>query len=144
MRLTPRGAEVKAIVELLESEQFDSADALAKAILKRIGELFSERDFYAWVYRETPDAWYLPYGPFTSESEAKKFAGKYVDSLKGQHMILPLFSTQALVDRLAEHKLPNLFCTNPTCTHQLLSHEHPKKNGRCAVRGCSCKKATTE
>lgn len=140
MRLTPRGAEVKAIVELLESEEFDSADALAKAVLKRTAELFSEREFYAWVYRESPDAFYLPYGPFASEIEAKKFAGRYVDSLKGQHMILPLFSTTELVERLAAHKVTNYHCTS--CTHQLISHEHPRKNGHCAFRGCKCRRAT--
>lgn len=141
MKLTPRGNEVKAIMELLESEDFDSAEALAKAVLKRTAELFSERDWCAWVYRESPDAFYLPYGPFSSEIEAKRFAGKYVDSLKGQHMILPLFSTTELVDRLASHKTINYFCAS--CKHQLVSHQHPKIQPKCAVRGCKCRKATT-
>jgi hypothetical protein len=142
MRLTPRGTEVKAVVELLESDQFDSADALAKAILKRTAELLAERDFYAWVYRESPDAFYISHGPFTSENEAKKFAGKYVDMLKGQHMILPLFSTAQFVERLGSHKMANYHCTS--CKHQLISHEHPKIQPKCAVRGCRCRKATTE
>lgn len=142
MKLTPRGAEVKAVVELLESDEFESANALAKAILKHVADMLSDRDFYAWVYRETPDAFYIPFGPFTSESEAKKFAGKYVDALKGQHMILPLYSTNEFVNRLASHKLPNYHCTS--CTHTLTAHEHPRKNGKCVVRGCSCKKATAE
>jgi hypothetical protein len=142
MRLTPRGTEVKAVVELLESEEFDSAEALAKAILKRTAELLAERDFYAWVYRETPDAFYISHGPFTSETEAKRFAGKYVGSLKGQHMILPLFSTAQFVDRLASHKLPNYHCAD--CNHQLISHEHPKIQPKCAVRGCRCRKAVPQ
>ena len=138
MRLTPRGTEVKAIVSLLESDEFDSAEALAKAIIKRTGELLSERDMYAWVYRESPEAYYLPFGPFTSESEAMRYAGKYVGMLKGQHMILPLYSTTALTERMASYQIPSAFCS--ACTHSHMSHEHPRKNGRCAVRGCKCRK----
>ena len=142
MRVTPRGTEVKAIVELLESGDFDSADALAKAVIKRTAELFAERDWYAWVYRESPDAFYIPHGPFSSDAEAKKFAGKYVEMLIGEHMILPLYSTAGLVERLSQYKVPSKFCAN--CTHSHVSHEHPRKNGRCAVRGCKCKKDVAE
>lgn len=142
MRLTPRGDEVKAIVALLESDGFDSAEALAKAVIKELAERLSDRNWYAWVYRETGDASYLSYGPFTSESEAMKFAGKYVGMLKGQHMILPLYSTNGLVNQLAEYKVKSLFCLE--CDHSLVSHEHPKKNGKCAVRGCKCKRKVEE
>lgn len=141
MRLSPRGPEVKAIVELLESDDFDSAEALAKAVIKRVGELLSDRDMYAWVYG-MGDGFNLAWGPFSSDSEAKKFAGQYADMLKGLHMILPLGSPTALTERATANKVPSHFCT--TCPHSLISHEHPKKNGRCAVRGCKCKKATTE
>lgn len=140
MRLTPRGPEVKAIVELLESDDFDSAEALAKAVIKRTAELFEHRDWYAWVYRENPDAFYLPFGIFPSDSEAKKFAGKYVEMLVGEHMILRLHSTGLLVEEMAKHKRPSTACS--TCHHQLLSHEHPKIQPKCAVRGCRCRRAT--
>lgn len=142
MKVTPRATEVKAIVELLESTEFDSDTALAKAILKRTGELFAEREWHAWVYRESPDALYLTWGPFSSDNEAKRFAGKYVDMLKGQHMILPMSSTAELTARMATYKVPSHYCT--TCTHSLISHEHPKKTPKCAVRGCKCKRSTTE
>lgn len=143
MRVTPRGDEVKAVIELLESDQFDSDEAMSKAIIKRVAELFAEREWYVWVYRESPEAqWYLPYGPFSSESEAKKSAGKFVDMLTGQHMILHVFSYAELVNRMAQYKVPSKFCAN--CTHSLVSHEHPRKNGRCAVRGCKCKRKEEE
>lgn len=143
MRVTPRAAEVKAVVGLLESDQFDSADALAKAVIKQVGELFAERDWYAWVYRESPDAYYLPWGPFSSDSEAKKFAGKYVDMLAGEHMILKLYSTAALADGVTNgRKQPSMFCAG--CNHSLISHQHPKIQPRCAVRSCKCKRSTSE
>jgi hypothetical protein len=142
MRLTPRGTEVAAIAELLESDEFDSAEALSKAIIKRVADLFSEREWYVWVYRENPEAWYLPYGIFSSETEAKKSAGKMVDMLKGQHMILHVFSYAELVARIASYKVPSQFCAN--CEHSHISHQHPRKNGRCAVRNCKCKKDVAE
>lgn len=139
MRLTPRANEVKAVVELLESEDFDSADALAKAIIKRVADVFAYRDWHAWVWRENPEAFYLSWGPFPSETEAKRTSARV--GLKGQHMILPLYSTAALVDRLAADAIPSQFCS--TCNHSLIGHEHPKIQPKCAVKGCSCRRATS-
>jgi hypothetical protein len=141
MRITPRADEVKAVVAIMESDEYESADLMAKAIIKQVAESFAERTFYAWVYRESPDAFYLPFGPFTSDNEAKKFAGKYVDMLAGQHMILSLHSTKELTDRMATHVIPTHHCQS--CNHQLISHEHPKIQPKCAVRGCKCRKATS-
>jgi hypothetical protein len=142
VRLTPRGTEVKAVVALLESDQFDSADALAKAIIKEVADHFSHRDWYAWVYRENPEAFYLPFGIFSSDIEAKKFAGRYVSMLKGEHMILHLHSSADLDARMATHKIPSKFCQN--CNHSLVVHEHPKIQPKCAVRGCNCRRAIPE
>jgi len=141
MRITPRGPEVKAIVDLLESTEYESAEALAKAIIKRTGDLLAERDWYGWFYQETPEAFILSWGPFSSDSEARRFAAKYVGMLKGRHMILPLHSTTGLVNRMASYKIPSQFCSD--CNHSLISHEHPKIQPKCAVRRCKCRKATT-
>ena len=137
MRVTPRGPEVKAIVELLESDDYDSADALAKAILKRTGELFAEREWYAWVWKESGSDMQLAWGPVSSESEARKLSSKV--GLIGQHMFLPLYSTAALLARLAE-KPTSPFCS--TCNHPHHCHEHPKFGGKCAARGCKCQHDT--
>lgn len=141
MRITPRGNEVKAVVSLMESDEYDTADAMAKAIIKRVAELFAEREWHAWVYRESPDAFYIPFGPFTSDTEAKRFAGRWVDALKGQHMILPLHSTAALTAQMAAYKSPSHYCAE--CNHSLVSHQHPKIQPKCAVKGCKCKRSTT-
>lgn len=143
MRVTPRGPEVKAIVALLESDDWDSDEALAKAVIKRTCELLSDRDMYAWVYG-MGDGFNLAWGPFASESEAKKFAGKYLEMLKGMHMILPLGSPSALEERATSNTVQSQFCQNEQCTHSIVSHEHPKKNGKCAARGCKCKKVVIE
>lgn len=137
MRVTPRAAEVKAIVELLESSDFDSADDLAKAILKRTADLFAERDWYAWVWRENPGSFLqLAWGPYSSENEAKKASARV--GLRGQFMTLPLYSTAALTNRLASDHPPSQLCKG--CNHQHVSHQHPKIQPKCAVRGCKCRK----
>lgn len=135
MRITPRGNEIKAVVDLLEDDSYDSAQSLAKAIIKRVAEVFAERDWHAWVWRESPDAFQLAWGPYSSENEAKRASARV--GLAGQFMVLPLYSTAALVDRLSADVIPSYFCE--ACNHQVLSHQHPKIQPKCAVRGCECK-----
>ena len=49
--LTPRKAEWGPIVDLLESEEYDSAEALAKAVWKHAVATILERDWYLAVVR---------------------------------------------------------------------------------------------
>ena len=142
MKLTPRGVEVKAVAELLESGDYDSPEALAKAVIKKVAELLGDREMYAWFYRQSPEGFALGWGPFTSENNAKGFAAKYVDMLDGTHAVFPLNSPNELTRGVEGQTIPSFFCT--TCNHQLISHEHPKIQPKCAVRGCKCRKKTTE
>lgn len=134
MRVTPRKDEVAAVVELLESDQYDSANALAKDVIKKVAELFAKRDWYAWVWREHPDAFQLAFGPLSSESEASRLAKKV--GLGGQNMTLHLYSTAAVLSKHGELP-PSLFCT--TCGHPDHAHEVPRYNGRCWIKKCGCK-----
>lgn len=137
MRVTPRKDEVKAVVALLEDDGYETADALAKDIIKKVGELFAKRDWYAWVWRENPEAFQLAFGPVSSESEANKLMKKVGAGLKGQHMVLHLYSTTALLE--AHGSLPtSVFCAE--CDHPQHCHETPRYSPRCWVKGCYCKK----
>ncbi|WP_367135853.1 hypothetical protein [Saccharothrix sp. HUAS TT1] len=136
MKITPRKDEVAAVVQLLESDGYDSAEALAKDVIKRVAELFGDREFYAWVHRFGPGQLQLAWGPLTSDSEVLKLAKKA--SLGGESMSLKLYSTNGLLARIAEGNIaPTEHCTD--CGHPHGAHEHPKFGGRCAIRRCTCK-----
>ncbi|WP_394615916.1 hypothetical protein JNUCC0626_40335 [Lentzea sp. JNUCC 0626] len=139
MRITPRKDEISAVAELLESDAYDSAEALAKAVIKRVAEVLADREFYAGVHRFGPGQLQLAWGPFTSDAEVVKFAK--TAALGGEWMSLKLCSTGAFLARrektLAQ---PSTHCS--TCRHPHGAHEHPKFGGRCAARGCTCKQDT--
>ncbi|MCX2949908.1 hypothetical protein [Lentzea sp. NEAU-D7] len=135
MRITPRKHEVAAIVEVLEDGSYESAEALAKAVIKRVGEVLADREFYAWVHRFGPGEMQLAWGPFTSDSEVVKFATKA--KLGGQSMSLRLCSTGAFTERLKKNPgVPVAACDQ--CFHLQGAHELARYGGKCSVRGCTC------
>jgi hypothetical protein len=139
VRLTPRREEVKAVVELLESDGYDSADALAKDVIKRVADLFAERDMYAYAFRFAPGSQVLAWGPLTSETEVKRFATRI--GLEGEHLAVRLFSTSAALTRVEENKhtagKDAVIC--PKCGHPAGTHRHEKRLGQCQVARCGCK-----
>lgn len=72
MALSPRRDEVQSIVALLESEDFESADELAKAILKEVAALLSKRDAYGVAIGLPSDGPQLCHGPYYSILDAKR------------------------------------------------------------------------
>ncbi|WNV90279.1 hypothetical protein [Umezawaea sp. Da 62-37] len=138
MKITPRKDEVAAVAQLLESDGYDSAEALAKDVIKRVAEVLADREFYAWVHRFGPGQLQIAWGPFTSDAEVVKFAKKA--ALGGESMSLKLCSTGAFLTRLDKNRaVPSTKCADPACGHPHGAHEHPKFGGRCAIRGCGCK-----
>lgn len=136
MKVTPRKAEVAEVVSLLESTDFDSADDLAKAIIKKVGELFSQRDWTCYAWRSSPeDGLVLAWGPLSSDSEVERLAKKV--GLAGEHRSIKLYSTGRLLDGIVKGEAGiDKFCT--TCNHPLGAHEHPGRAGKCQARGCRC------
>lgn len=135
MKVTPRKNEVEAVLALMESDEFDSGAAMAKAIIKKVGELFAERDWYAWVWRENQDAFQLASGPYSSPTEVDRVVKKV--GLTGQHMALHIYPSAPLNRRLTE--MPSsMYCSG--CGHPDHAHEVPKYNGRCWIKRCGCKK----
>lgn len=78
MRITPRKEEIAPVVEILESDDYASGEAMAKALIKLIADNLWMRDWYAlgFKFREDDPFW-LPYGPFSSEADAIATAKKY-------------------------------------------------------------------
>ena len=137
MTLTPRADERKAISALLESEDFDSADSLAAAVLKRAFELFQQRALYGLRWGVGGST--LAVGPFATEADAQRFY-KAVGS-----------ETESAVARLHG---PGLFADVATpagvceCGHLEVLHKHEKGRGWCWALGgsirtnvnhCGCK-----
>lgn len=140
MRLTPRKEEVKAVVELLESDGYDSADALAKDVIKRVAELFAEREWYAYAFRFGPGSQVISWGPLPSETEVKRFADRL--GVEGEHLSVHLFSTAAALTRLEATSADvvgkdAILC--PKCGHPNGTHRHEKKLGICQIPACGCK-----
>jgi hypothetical protein len=138
VRLTPRRDEVKAVVELLESDGYDSADALAKDVIKRVADLFAEREWWAYAFRFGPGSQVLSWGPLSSETEVKRFAEKM--GVGGEHLAVRLFSTTAALTRAEENQTSvgkdAALC--PNCGHPNGTHMHERRVGICQLNGCKC------
>lgn len=136
MKLTPRAPEVKAIVDLLESDGYDSAEVLAKDIIKRVGELFAEREWFALAHRDKPGGLVLAWGPLSSDTEVQRFGKKL--ALGGEAISVKLYSTAAILDRVESSSAGRAaLCTG--CHHPIFVHQHEKYGGKCALRDCDCK-----
>lgn len=124
--ITPRGSEIATIVKLLESEEYETAEDLAKEILKTAHSLFQERDWYIWINREATLT--LLYGPFAQRREAEKCAERA--GIGGENYTTKLLSPAAM-DRRAEKYDAKRGAVLCSCGHDKGLHEHPKTAGRC-------------
>lgn len=144
MRITPRKTELAAVVELLESDEFDSANDLAKAIVRTVFSELMERDLWCLASRLVPggaEPVTVLYGPFTSETEATRFAK--AAEITGLNLALPMYSPaiavrahderKAIEDRITAGEYPTCKCGHPDFTHQ-----HNGYGGKCATGGCGC------
>jgi hypothetical protein len=141
MRITPRREEVKAIVEILESDQYDSADAMAKALIKEVAELMDLRDWVALTHRfGEQDRVGINWGPFASDSEATKYAEKV--GINGKFATVKLYSPGILLANATSAKRTiKDFCTNPACMHASWTHSAVGNGrGKCVLELCPCDK----
>lgn len=138
MRLTPRANEVKAVAAVLEDASHESAEALAKAVIKTVADLLEEREFYALAWRDKagPDALSLAWGIFPSENEAAKFLGKL--DIGGMGRPIKLYSAAEMTARIDAPDDPAGRRLCSTCEHPHGTHMHEKRLGKCQVSGCGC------
>lgn len=142
VNITPRSAEVKALAELLESGEYETAEALAKAVFKLSYDLMLDRDWHLYGMRFSSGPTVVCWGPFSSEKEAERFAGKLTLAADDAvvNMAIPIFSVNRQLAKVIEADTPpdrNPMCR---CGHPKGIHEHDKAMGRCQYRGCGCTK----
>lgn len=140
--ITPRRDEIRRVVELLESPDFESADEMAKELIKLVLDLFGEREWAALLWRDdkvTGKDSFLSWGPFSSVTEAERFA-KRLD-IGGVARALPLSAVTLMESNMATtNKGKSKFC--PNCEHPIGTHMHERKIGHCMMPKCKCKSLT--
>jgi hypothetical protein len=142
VRLTPRKNEYAQVVKLLESDAYDSAEALAKDIIKTVADFLDDREWYALAWRDKlgPDALSLAWGVFPSEVEARRFGEAL--AVGGHAQAVKLYSASEMVARSkeADDLVGRSLCKN--CGHPHGAHQHERRMGQCQVDRCGCKKDT--
>lgn len=132
MRITPRKDETERVVALLESDEFDSADKMAKAIIKEVADILSMRDYYAITHR-WGDNKGINWGPYGSESEAAKVAEKL--QLGGKWGLVKVYSSGMLAARMDGKLGWKGLCQS--CGHVAEDHLMvASSRGRCAREDC--------
>lgn len=137
MRFTPRGPEVKRVVAVLESEEFETPEAMAKAVIKEVVDLLSFRDTYAGTLRLKDGEHGLNFGPFYSAGDVKS----YVSSLAvgGTFGVAPLHAPAPI-----KANIEGLDDTSPWCLecgHPAYAHlADGSSRGGCGLSYCDCTK----
>jgi hypothetical protein len=75
MRLSPRKAEIEAVTAILTSDEYDSEQDMAKALIKTIAQILSERDTYGvgigFANSNGLPGYGLVVGPYYSRADAQ-------------------------------------------------------------------------
>ena len=91
VKITPRADEWKPLVDMFESGEYDTPEALARAAVRHIGERLLERDWWLTVVK-VGEAGYGPvqfvYGLSATENDAQNA----LLGTMGERMILPVRS----------------------------------------------------
>ncbi|MEU7570294.1 hypothetical protein [Micromonospora sp. NPDC049240] len=140
MRLTPRREEVQQVVEILESDQFKSADDMAKALIKEVAEMLDMRDWVALTHRFGDGQLGINWGPFSSGIEANRYAEKV--GINGKFGVVKLYSPGLLLaNAQGAKKATKDFCTNTHCMHASWVHSAlGNSRGKCVLETCPCTK----
>lgn len=136
--IAPRAHEVDAIVELLESDEFDNAKQAARRIFSTAMALLAERDWYVIARRNQG----LPptiYGFFATEAAAlKAIETNALGLLGGEVYVFKVegLSARSKYLRELEAELPR---DCETCRHAQGAHDVPRARVKgCVVVGCRC------
>lgn len=135
--IRPRADEVRQVVDLLESDEFDSPDAMAKELIKLCAGLLAERETYA--VGEGGIAWGFWHDARSAQKAAEQIGGQ----------VAKVYPSGPLERRLAAFEVDSRrgFC--PRCNHPWLAHidrayrEGNRKTGPmrepgCCAAGCTC------
>jgi hypothetical protein len=131
-------AQVKRIVDILNSEDYDSPEQMARAILKEASSIIGETDSWGAITR-IPVNNQFPFevwGPFPDKTQAKKLTTVF----EGAVAFIKMRGTISLDDRerLVAPKSNDKSCE--TCDHPQFAHLNGTKTmDGCRVPGCTCK-----
>ncbi|MFC9736702.1 hypothetical protein ACFVKC_02155 [Streptomyces noursei] len=139
MRITPRREEIDAVKALLEDPGFDSADQMAKALIKEVGEILQMRDWIALVHTWHDGSRGLNFAPFGNEAEARAFASKM--AFGGSGRLVKLHSPGLMLANHDGKKGWKGFCQDPECGHAPFTHSAASAaRGACQIPTCPCSK----
>ncbi|GGN40244.1 hypothetical protein FHR83_007079 [Actinoplanes campanulatus] len=140
MRFTPRAEEVKRVVGILESGDYDTPEQMAKALLKDMADLMAMRDWVALSHRFSKGQLGLNWGPFASVIDATS-TGEKLGGLGGEFSVVTLNSTGRLLGNVSSRKGAKDFCQHPDCGHAGWAHlMDGSARGRCGLEVCPCDK----
>ena len=129
--ISPRKAEVDAVVALLESDQFDTSTGMARELIKQVAGDLSRRDTLGVALSFAGNPPGLALGPFYSKRDAEKCA----QDAREAGMV-------ARINRLsgtgAMRPIAVLTSECGTCGHRV--EMHPKVE--CYVHKCECRELT--
>jgi hypothetical protein len=143
VRLTPRGEEVQAVKDILEDPTFESADQMAKALIKAVAEFLTMRDWYALVHRWPTGERGMNFAPFGNEAEAHAFAAKL--AIGGTGRLVKLHGPGPFIANIDGRKGWKGYCQHPDCGHAPFVHSAVgTSKGACQLQACKCDKWVAE
>ncbi|MEU7148451.1 hypothetical protein AB0B15_10485 [Streptomyces sp. NPDC045456] len=139
MRITPRKEEIDAVKALLEDPGFDSADQMAKALIKEVGEILQMRDWVALVHTWSDGSRGLNWAPFGNAAEAEAFAKKV--SVGGSGRLVKLHSPGTMLANIDGKRGWKGYCQHEQCGHAPFTHSAASAaRGACQIPTCPCDK----
>jgi len=139
MRITPRTEEVEAVKALLEDPTFESADQMAKALIKEMGAILQMRNWVALVHTWSDGSRGLNWAPFGNEAEAKAFAAKV--AIGGAGRLVKLYAPGVTLANVDSKKGWKGYCFHPECGHAPFTHSLAgAARGACQIPTCPCPK----
>lgn len=137
MRITPRREEIDAVKALLEDPTFESADQMAKAVIKEVAEILQMRDWVALVHTWADGHRGLNFAPFGNSAEAEAFA-KHM-AFGGTGRLVRLHSPGVMLANTTGKKGWKGYCLHPDCGHAPFTHSAASAaRGACQVPTCPC------
>ncbi|MFF3006316.1 hypothetical protein ACFVTF_26315 [Kitasatospora sp. NPDC057940] len=121
----------------MESQDFDSADQMAKAILKEAGEILQMRDWFALAHTWNDGSRGLNWAPFGNESEAVAFANKI--AIGGTARLIKLYAPGVTLANIDGKKGWKGYCQDAECGHAPNVHSAvAAARGACHIPTCPC------
>jgi hypothetical protein len=140
VRLTPRKEEIDRVKAILESDEYATADQMAKALIKEVAEMLWMRDWFALTHVNRDGTKGLNWAPFVSPIEALNTAEKV--GIGGRFTTVKLYSPGVLLANALGKKGWKGFCQAPGCGHAPFLHlQDGSARGACGVTSvCACRK----